>query len=68
MMAELADIDPDPHLWPHRHVVLLCSQVKAVDSSADMSLNSDDSHQLSISGQGVQHVSMAKLKYPLVAG
>jgi hypothetical protein len=33
-----------------------------VDSSADVSLNSDDSHQLSISGQSVQHGGAASLR------
>ncbi len=35
-----------------------------MDSSADMSLTSDDPHQLSISGRSVQHGGAASLTKP----
>jgi hypothetical protein len=60
VMAQLADIDSDPHR--HRRSPVFAGQ--PVDSSADLSLNSDDSHQLSISGQSVQHGGAASLRKP----
>jgi hypothetical protein len=54
-MARVTDIDPTHTCGRTVTLALLLSQVKPVDNTAIRSLNSDDSHQISISGRSVPH-------------
>ncbi|MBG0831667.1 tyrosine-type recombinase/integrase [Planomonospora sp. ID67723] len=64
VVAGLARVDPHPHIRCRHSARLLFSQVNPMDDPAGRSLNSDDSHQISISGQGVQGGEAAILSKP----